>query len=129
MNKSLFTCAVLMLTLGLGSSAIAQESGFPVEEGERQQDPQYPSEEIYNVREGGMMPEERSTVTPEKKTDSPAVSTPAKQPVVRTRPVVTQPDSSKPGKSPEVEGEKDDSILSFNFLYYLIQKFKFETVE
>jgi hypothetical protein len=47
------------------------------------------------------------------------------KPTIRTTKVQT-PDSSKaPAKRPS---EEDDSILSFNFLYYIFQKYKMQEV-
>jgi hypothetical protein len=52
-------------------------------------------------------------------------STTATKPVVRP-PKVQTPDSSKaPVKRPS---EEDDSILSFNFLYYIFQKYKMQDI-
>lgn len=47
----------------------------------------------------------------------------AKLPAVK--PEIAKPDASKPESKPQ---ETDDSILSFNFLYYLIEKYKLQDI-
>ena len=59
--------------------------------------------------------------------DSKAKVTPKDSTTSHSRPVATTPSSSKI-KSPEhnksVTNKEEDDALSFNFLYYIIQKFK-----
>ncbi len=132
MNKALLRVSLVIFTIALVNSAMAQESGFSIEEQETTTETTYQEEE-YNYREGGMtLPAKTTVVKPEeRKTDS---TTPVKVPVK-----VVSPDNAQ---KPEVRKEnatttghnvnstpEDESVLSFNFLYYMIQKFKFDTVE
>ncbi len=132
MEKLFIKSFVLVLALGFVSSAMAQESGFPTEEVQRSSENQPQQEEEWNVREGGMLMPEREIITPAEK------STELNSPVLsNNRNASSQKgkvQNNKPGQPEKTtqatykEGE-DESVLSFNFLYYLIQKFKFDAVE
>lgn len=66
---------------------------------------------------------------------SPALVTPAKDSIATAAPVVipavrktkTDP-NTKPADKQAPPKEDDDSILSFNFLYYVIQKYKLQDI-
>jgi len=47
-------------------------------------------------------------------------------PVASTRPKTDQ--TAKPVEKPNQPKQNDDSILSFNFLYYIIQKYKLQDI-
>jgi hypothetical protein len=112
-NSLHFTLLVLLLfTAG---SAFAQESGSPSFEN-------YDSENLVErdrmVPSGGSVDPPKSVVRPQR--DTAQVKAP-KRNVFKPSPVVPI-DESKPKQ------QGDDSILSFNFLYYLIQKYKMQDI-
>lgn len=57
--------------------------------------------------------------------DTSAIRTPQVQPRIRTNQETTEGKPQLPASHPAAG---DDSILSFNFLYYMIQKFKLQDI-
>lgn len=132
MEKLFIKSFIFVLALGLVSSAMAQESGFPTEETQRPSESQSQQEEEWNVREGGMLIPEREVVVPsENNIDSstPVLSNNRNVSPLKDNARVNNPDLSEDHNKAVLKDGEDESVLSFNFLYYLIQKFKFDTVE
>ena len=132
MEKLFIKTFIFVLALGLVSSAMAQESGFPTEEAQRPSESQPQQEEEWNVREGGMLIQEREVVVPsEHNIDSstPVLSNNRNALPLKDNSRINNPDLSEGHNNAVLKDGEDESVLSFNFLYYLIQKFKFDTVE
>ncbi len=116
MKNSLHLTLFALLVFLAGNTAFAQESGSPSFEN-------YDTENLVErdrmlPSSGGSVDPPRSVVKPHR--DSVELKTP-KRNVFKPSPVVPK-DESKP------KNQSDDSILSFNFLYYLIQKYKMQDI-
>ena len=95
-----------ILTVGLMfiiPSLYAQESSYPIEEGEKEK-------RYYN----SSYDDERPPAS--------ADSTTVRANTNSARTTENQRSSEKP------QGKKDDDVLSFNFLYYIIQKYKMSDI-
>lgn len=127
MKKHFGILTIFVLITGLSVTGYAQESGFPAEEAERNtEQPSYPEEE-WNVPEGGMInPEVPPAGIIEKKEDTSIPAT-SRQIIRPAQPEYKE--KIRKNQHAEEATAEDESVLSFNFLYYLIQKFKFDSVD
>lgn len=131
MSRYLIKTIFVGLTLALTSSPMlyAQENGGHYPEPERSSEEEYNSSEEWNVKEGGMMLPEKNDTPPSESGDavtSGSEKTRFKAPAKKAE---SKPPVSDVSNTKSFKQEEDESVLSFNFLYYLIQKFKFDTVE
>ena len=116
MKNSLHFTILTLLIVCTAEMAFAQESGSPSFEN-------YDTENLVERERmlpssGGSGEPQRSVAKPQR--DSAVLKVP-KRNVYKPAPVVPK-DESKP------KNQSDDSILSFNFLYYLIQKYKMQDI-
>lgn len=116
MKHSLHLTLFILLVLSAGNAAYAQESGSASFEN-------YDTENL--VERDRMLPSSGGSGDPpgpavKSHRDSIEIRVP-KRNVYKPSPVVPK-DESKP------KNQSDDSILSFNFLYYLIQKYKMQDI-
>lgn len=116
MKQSLHLTFFTLLVLFAGNAAYAQESGSASFEN-------YDTENL--VERDRMLPSSGGSGDPpgpavKPQRDSSQLRAP-KRNVYKPSPVVPK-DESKP------KTQSDDSILSFNFLYYLIQKYKMQDI-
>ncbi len=116
-NLLRFIVSALLLVI-VNSWAKAQESGSPSFES-------YDTEEL-RERDVILTPpsdpdKKRPTTQVQQVRDSTSSKTLSSRNVVKPAPAIPK-DESKP------RNQTDDSILSFNFLYYLIQKYKMQDI-
>jgi hypothetical protein len=110
-NQLLLFAFVLLLFMGAGSfMTSAQDAGSPSFEAYEKD----PAERVF------FSPGDSSTLTRSSKKDSVLTSLPVKRNVYKPAPVVPKEKAS--------ENPNDNSVLSFNFLYYLIQKYKMQDI-
>jgi hypothetical protein len=114
---------MLLLTMTNPLELLAQESGFPASS-ERNSEEEYTPETELPAREGGMMLNDREDV---KKSEAPSTESSVKKETVK--PLLKKEDEKATPAVPKYKNQDDEAVLSFNFLYYLIQKFKFDAVE
>jgi hypothetical protein len=95
----------------VANTGIAQESGRPSFDAYEKD----PSDRVF------YSPGDSSNNLPSKIKDSTAIRMPVKRNVYKPAPVV-------PKEKNESADPNDNSILSFNFLYYLIQKYKMQDI-
>jgi hypothetical protein len=93
------------------NSGMAQESGSPSFDAYEKD----PSDRVF------YSPGDSSGSIPSKIKDSTSIKMPVKRNVYKPAPVV-------PKEKNESADPDDNSILSFNFLYYLIQKYKMQDI-
>ena len=111
----------LMILFACGFSAFAQEEQFPTPQ---EQNPEVRPQDTNPSKETGMPMWEMDRI--QREPGNQTESTPGK----RLEPAVNTTKERETTTRTKAEQEKDESVLSFNFLYYLIQKFKLsETVE
>ncbi|MCA6078456.1 hypothetical protein [Fulvivirga sedimenti] len=111
----------LMILFACGFSAFAQEEQFPAPQ---EQIPEVRPQETNPSKETGMPMWEMDRIQrePGNRVENTTVK--------RSEPVVNTTKERETPSRPKATQEKDESVLSFNFLYYLVQKFKLsETVE
>ncbi|HYF67337.1 MAG TPA: hypothetical protein VD884_04335 [Ohtaekwangia sp.] len=101
-------------------SAYAQEVGSP-------------SFEAYDMepgRERLLLTAGETLTDPAKPTaeDKPAIKTTSKDSLNKLPPVKAEMEKTEASKPESKPQETDDSILSFNFLYYLIEKYKLQDI-
>ena len=125
---SLFVFTILLGCIGTINLTYAQESDFLYEDGlidERHKDPTVilPDEPFVEKEKSFNKKTSPSTdKLPQTKIETKGPTTPVEQPVKETvENEVTGPGGIAPPEDP-------DSPLSFNFLYYIIQKFKFSDI-
>lgn len=124
MSKTLIKFFFVMLFFALTTpfDLLAQESGFPIDP-ERNTEEEFPVENE-TVREGGMIIMDKENTKSLGKTNTSTESSTKKETIKASN----KKEEPKPAAG-TVKQDEDESVLSFNFLYYLIQKFKFNAVE
>lgn len=134
--KSKLTFFVLsaVIILITGNGVYAQDASFPEYESLESERERLDREKIlYSPGEGDVRyvpkltidPKNSTTATP--KADSAAVKTVV--PPMNPAPTrIKQEHGPKPLGKPQPPKEDDDAILSFNFLYYIIQKYKLQDI-
>lgn len=112
-KKNSFLCAVVtfMLMSLVASTAAAQDSGSPNFDAYAND----PAEQVF------FMPGDSSQSIIAGKKDSSSVRKLSKRNVYKPAPVV-------PKEKDQSADADDNSVLSFNFLYYLIQKYKMQDI-
>jgi len=130
---------LLVGTMTIFQVTYAQEEGFNMPTSERDTESsainrttsgEYNSRAVYATEPGKKSNDKKKAEN--KETDGVK----EEQKTVEAKPQTKQPQSKKtekepsanPDNSPKNQEESDDSVLSFNFLYYMIQKFKFSDV-
>jgi hypothetical protein len=113
--KAKFSTLIFLLSIVLGalicSSAKAQDEGFS------SNDSQEPNHQELNASEDRTTLFEHESKLKSANRDSAQIH--AKPPLTTTNPAKSKPSDHKPSN-----GREEDDALSFNFLYYIIQKFK-----
>jgi hypothetical protein len=111
-KNSLFCAFLVMILMSLISiESNAQDAGSPSFEGYDKD----PSERVFFTRG-----DSTHSLTPARK-DSSASRMPLKRNVYKPAPVA-------PKEKDRAADPNDNSVLSFNFLYYLIQKYKMQDI-
>ncbi len=120
-NMKKVSFLTLTILVACGFAAFAQEEQFPPTQ---EQTPEVRPQENQSNKETGMPMWEMDRF--QRETGNQAETTPAKK--VDSAPVISR--ERENSAKPNATKQNDESVLSFNFLYYLIQKFKLsETVE
>jgi hypothetical protein len=118
-----FSFVMLFFALTIPFDLLAQESGMPLDP-ERTTEEEIPTENE-TVREGGMVILDKDDAKSTRKTSVSPPESSIKRESLKPSIKKEEPKS----EATSVEQDEDESVLSFNFLYYLIQKFKFNAVE
>ena len=115
MKNALHLTLLILMLSGAASAAYGQESGSP----------SFESYDLENLVErdrvlpsGGAGDPPRQTVRPQRV--SVEILTPKRN--------IFKPSAVVPKDESNPKNQSDDSILSFNFLYYLIQKYKMQDI-
>ena len=113
------------------SLTFAQESGSPGLEGMDTEKPSGGSETIYTEGEGSAQRIQSSSLTqPATVVQTPQSSAPAMQRESTYKTGINQ--QAKPKsvqqKTEESEAKPEDSVLGFNFLYYIFQRYKMSDI-
>jgi hypothetical protein len=118
---------IFVASLGVVSSAHAQEFGLPEMDITEPENGGVDREKIMtSPGEADNRYSSKSSTTTNTPTDSAATTSAAPVPTPKIK-AEKQPPAIKPAVEKQSK-EEDDSILSFNFLYYLIQKYKLQDI-
>ncbi len=120
MEPKLKTISLLsfLLVLLLGTSVLAQDASFPILETYTPENDKERERVIYSPGESENAISKPSVTTPK---DSSSFRQP-------TQRIIKQPTGSSIPKLSSKPIPDDDSILSFNFLYYIFQKYKLQDI-
>lgn len=130
---SFFVLSTVIILIA-GNSAYAQDASFPDYEALESERERLDREKIiYSPGEGDVRyvpkltidPKNPTSATPKSDTAATRTVVPAMNPAP-TR--IKQEHGPKPPGKPQPPKEDDDAILSFNFLYYIIQKYKLQDI-
>lgn len=120
---------IIFITSLCYTAVSAQEGGFLYDLDERDQPEMTPSpgsEKVYRIKNGESAPHTENEGT-EKKEAAPAKKITPQVTSETNKDKERQPES-KPVIDTTNKEEDPDSVLSFNFLHYIIQRFKFSDV-
>lgn len=112
-RRFIHTLPIILFSVFAGSAAYAQDAGFPSDDSY-----ETPTQEKVNYAPGG-------------EGDPIGNSSKSQALIVKDSTSIQQPLRSNPAAEPAKVNKQpsdDDSVLSFNFLYYIIRKYKLQDI-